>query len=250
MYPFPINVIGRFLETFYIPFYKNIPLWTDAPSTVNELIKYGFKIKNCLAIPCPMIPTHQKKELQKEKNKTFIFVSRVVRMKGVEEVIKAFGFIHREDIDAKLWIVGKGEKDYIKKLQQMTREYGIEKCTTFFGAVSENEKFSLLGRAHILLHASVKEGWGLVVIEAASQNTPSVVYNVAGLRDSVKNNITGIVLSTNSPYEMARESLLLVEDKKKYKTFQQNAFQWATSLTWKNATMKSIQLIKEVTSRG
>lgn len=247
MYPFPINVIGKFLETFYLPFYSNIPLWTDASSTINELQKYGFKMKNSIAIPCPMVKTIKNKSIQKEKNKTFIFVSRVVRMKGVEEVIKAFGLIHKEDLNAKLWIVGAGETSYVKKLQKMTKEYGIEKHVLFFSSVSEDEKFSLLGRGHILLHASVKEGWGLVVIEAASQGTPSVVYNVSGLRDSVKNNITGIVVSTNSPYEMAREALLLLDDKKKYQKLQSNGISWAKSLTWKDATKRSIQLIKDTT---
>src|SRR6185369_17247054 len=32
MYPFPINVVGKFLETFYLPLYKNIPFWTNSPS--------------------------------------------------------------------------------------------------------------------------------------------------------------------------------------------------------------------------
>ncbi len=247
MYPFPINIIGKFLETFYLPLYNKIPLWTDAQSTIHELQKYGFKIKNSTAIPCPIVKTDHIRSGPKERKKTFIFVSRVVRMKGIEEVIKAFGLIHKEDSMAQLWIVGVGEESYIRKLKEMTKEYGIENSVTFFGAVTDEKKFSLLGRAHILLHASVKEGWGLVVIEAAYQGTPSIVYNVAGLRDSVKNNLTGIVLSINSPYDMARESLLLLADIGKYKKVQKNARQWARSLTWSDATKKSLQLINDVT---
>ena len=49
----------------------------------------------------------------------------------------------------------------------MISEYGVEKQVTFFGRVSEEKKMELMARAHILLHASVREGWGLVVLEAA-----------------------------------------------------------------------------------
>ncbi len=246
MYPFPINVIGKFLETFYLPLYKNIPLWTDAPSTIEELLRFGFAKNNCHAIYCPAENSVIKQLPKKEKYNTYIFVSRVVKMKGIEEVIKSFAFISREDSDAVLWIVGKGGKDYVDLLKTMVVEYGIAKRVVFWGGVSEKEKLSLMAKAHVLLHASVKEGWGLVVIEAASQATPSVVYNVPGLRDSVKNNKTGIVLSVNSPQEMARQAILLVEDKKRYAVLQKNGLAWAKSLTWELSTKESLQLLERV----
>ena len=61
---------------------------------------------------------------------------------------------------------------------------------------------------------------GLVVIEAASQSTPSIVYDVAGLRDSVKDGKTGIVLKENNAKEMANQSVLLLNNKKGMKIFR------------------------------
>jgi len=115
-----------------------------------------------------------------------------------------------------------------------------------FTFVDEIKKFELFKKAHILLHASVKEGWGLVVIEAASQVTPSVVYDVAGLRDSVKNGKTGVVLSENSCKEMAKEAVALFKDNKKYQAFQKNGLAWAKSLTWDKATRQSLNLINSL----
>jgi len=141
-------------------------------------------------------------------------------MKGIEEVIRAFFYILRELKDAQLWIVGDGDRRYVDELKEMMKTYSINPKVKFFGRVNEDKKFELLKKAHLLLHASVKEGWGLVVIEAASQATPSIVYNVAGLRDSVKNGKTGIVLEDNSAKEMAKESVMLINDKKRYQAFQ------------------------------
>src|SRR4029453_4086976 len=57
---------------------------------------------------------------------------------------------------------------------------------TFHGRVSEEEKHDLMARAHVHLAASVREGWGLVVTEAAALGTPTIAYDVPGLRDSTR----------------------------------------------------------------
>ena len=253
MYPFPINVIGKFVEKHYFNFYKHCLFWTDAPSTIEELVVRGIPRKQCTAIACPITIDEKILGLRSSKNiktnglrpttpsfvptyvgtsagrhdprpttqdPTYVFVSRVVKMKGIEEVIKAFSFIVREQSTAQLWIVGGGDTPYIEELKRMIAEYGVEGNVVFFGKVSEQKKYALMAKAHILLHASVKEGWGLVVLEAASVGTPSVVYDVPGLRDVVKNRKTGIVVRNNSPQEMVKEALRLMGDKKQYQKFQ------------------------------
>ena len=247
MSPFPINKLGRLFEPFYFKLYKNVRFWTDANSTIDDLEKYGINRKNCIAINCPINNRSLEKLPNKEKNPTFIFVSRVVKMKGIEEVIRSFFYVLRELKNAELWIVGDGEKKYVEELKETMRSFSISPKVKFFGNVSEQRKLELMRRAHVLLHASVKEGWGLVIIEAASQATPAVVYNVAGLRDSVKNGKTGIVLKENSSKEMAKQALGLFKDKTKYEYFQKNCLAGASSLTWEKATKQSTKLIKEVT---
>jgi len=246
MFLFPINKIGKTAEYFYFKFYKNVKFWTDANSTIEDLVKMGIKKKNCTAISCPTSHVSLSVIPKKEIVPTFIFVSRIVKMKGIEDVLRAFFYILREVPDSQLWIIGDGDKKYIDDLKETIKTYSIDSKVKFFGRVDENKKFELLKKAHILLHASVKEGWGLVVIEAASQATPSVVYNVSGLKDSVKDGKTGVVLKENNCKEMAREAVELFKDKKRYAAFQKNALALAKSLTWKDATEKSLNLIKSL----
>jgi len=257
MFTFPKKNIGKLLERWYFRLYRHCFVWTDAPSTVEELVERGIPRKQCVAIPCPITldkglrinDKRYPKSLifnlsSKESVPTYIFVSRVVKMKGVEEVIKAFSFIFLENPFSKLWIVGGGEKAYVENLKSMIREYGIEKNVEWFGVVSEEKKYELMAKAHIILHASVKEGWGLVVLEAASVGTPAVVYNVTGLRDVVKNGDTGIVVSSNSPQDMAREAILLENDSKRYAHYQKNGIKWVRSLNWPDAIKKSFAILK------
>ena len=246
MYPFPINKIGKAIEPLYFKLYKNIKFWTDADSTIDDLVNKGIKRKNCIAINCPINNKTLTKIPKKETTPTFIFVSRVVKMKGIEEVIRAFFYILRDLKNAKLWIVGDGEKKYVEELKETMRSFSIAPKVKFFGRVDDNKKLELMRKAHLLLHASIKEGWGLVVMEAASQGTPSVVYNVSGLKDSVKNGKTGIVLKENTAKEMAREAVDLINNKQKYNNLQKNSLRWAKSLTWEKATKQSLGLLEDV----
>jgi glycosyltransferase involved in cell wall biosynthesis len=247
MFPFPKNLIGKFLENWYFRLYKTSLFWTDAPSTINELVDRGIPRNQCIAIPCPIIidKTVLSSVTKKEKVPTFIFVSRVVRMKGIEEVIKAFSFILQAEEKAQLWIIGGFEETYKRELEQMTKEYHVYERVFFYGSVSERQKYEYLSRAHLLLHASVKEGWGLVVLEAANFNTPSVVYNVNGLKDVVRDNETGIVIGNNSPQEMARAALDLYNNPKRYQKFQLNGKEWVRSLKWHDSVRLSLQLLEK-----
>ena len=249
MYHPPISWIGKHMEEWYLRLYRKKLFWTDAESTGHELMERGIKRNQITVIHCP-IPNFTRHialqvHVKKEKVPTFIFVSRVVKMKGIEEVVKAFAFVQKELPLAKLWIVGGGEDRYVKKIVSMIREYGIYEKVTWFGKLNEKEKLIRMAKAHILLHASVKEGWGLVVLEAGFLYTPSVVYNVAGLRDVVRDGHTGIVITDNSPIELARASLHLYQDREIYKKYQTNAHTWAESLTWTDAGKKSDAFLKE-----
>ena len=255
MFPFPKNIIGKLLEQWYFQLYKHCFFWTDAPSTVKELEERGIPKKQCVAIPCPITVDEKIFVLHssfldgnqepgtKNKKPTYLFVSRVVRMKGIEEVIKAFSFIARAQKDAMLWIIGGGEGSYVEELRQMVDEYGIKNSVLFLGNVSEKEKYDRMAHAHVLLHASVKEGWGLVVLEAAMVGTPSVVYNVPGLKDVVIHNKTGIVIENNSPQEMARAAVMLINDPKRYSRYQKNGMERVKKINWNDVTLQSFNLL-------
>lgn len=249
MYSFPVNIIGKSVESWFFTLYKNVKFMTVSESTKNELINMGINVKNINVILNGLSNNILNLAPKKEKNPTFIFASRIVKMKGVEDVIKSFFYISRKIKAAQLWILGDGDEEYLKKLKAIIGSYLITDKVKFFGHVSDEEKLRLMGKSHLLLHASVKEGWGLVIIEAASQWTPSVVYNVAGLRDSVKDNVTGIVLKKNDPVEMAKQAVELFKNVKMYEDFQKNCLQWAKSLTWEKATQQSLRLVNNIVKR-
>src|SRR5580693_5258065 len=79
----------------------------------------------------------------------------------------------------------------------------------FTGRVSEQDKHRLLCSAWLLVHPALIEGWGIVVSEAAIRGTPAVAFDVPGLRDSVVNGETGILVAKEGQFASAWASLAI-----------------------------------------
>ena len=108
MYFFPVALIGKMLERFFLFLYRSHTIWTDAESTVNELVRFGIPRKNCAAVSCPSGIVSLPSRPKKNTTPTFIFVGRLVAMKRIDDVLEAFHFIRKKLPNATLWIVGEG----------------------------------------------------------------------------------------------------------------------------------------------
>lgn len=243
MYPFPVSWIGKMFERFYLWVYREHYFWTDATSTKRELISFGVSRDRCVAISCPIGNTVIAKLPIKNTVPTFLFVGRVVRMKGVEDILNAFTILHSSLPTATLWMVGDGDSRYIQVLHDKVKEAGLEKHVVWWGKVGEKKKLQLMAKAHVLLHASVKEGWGLVVLEAASQGTPTVAYPSGALRDTIIDRQTGILTVLSTPEDLATQAFTLYNDKITYSKMQKRGLLWSTSFTWNDATKQSLALL-------
>lgn len=86
--------------------------------------------------------------------------------------------------------------------------------------------------AHLITVTSVKEGWGLIVSEAASQGAPAVVYDVDGLRDSVLRGKGGYIAERNTPEALAEAILQSLNEADEYAIMQLNALQFAQTMSF------------------
>lgn len=238
--------IGYHLERVFFVFYKNQLFITASDSTKNDLLKVGILDKNITIINHGATLGKVSLSVKKEKYPTFMFLGRISSDKGIKDALLAFIEIKHEFKNAKLWIAGREEKaGGLSKLFASLSLSEAKDSITYYGFISEAKKFELLKRSWVLLHTSVKEGWGLTVIEAASQGTPTIGYNVEGLRDSIKNNVTGLLTEKN-PESMAAAAYLLIANEKTFAYLSKNAIAWSKKFNWKEAGRKSFKLIGRV----
>jgi glycosyltransferase involved in cell wall biosynthesis len=102
----------------------------------------------------------------------------------------------------------------------------------FTGKLGEAEKDRRLCDAHLLLHASLREGWGLNVTEANAMGTPAVVYPVGGLVDSTVHGETGVVVDAETPAALAAGVRAALHDDPAYRAMCGRALERARSLHW------------------
>jgi glycosyltransferase involved in cell wall biosynthesis len=97
----------------------------------------------------------------------------------------------------------------------------------------EDDKDAVLRDSHLLLHTSVREGWGLNVIEANAMGTPAAVYPVAGLRESTLHDRTGVVAARETPAALAEEIVRLATDDARYQRYRHGAWERAKTMHWR-----------------
>jgi glycosyltransferase involved in cell wall biosynthesis len=119
---------------------------------------------------------------------------------------------------------------------------------TIFGKQPSDKKLQLMSRAHVLLVPGVREGWGLVVTEASAMGTPSVAYNVPGLRDSVIDGVTGKLVTKDDHLGMALEAIDLLNDHIKRKTLAKNGMENAKQFNWDTTATRILEVLKRYRS--
>lgn len=214
MFMFPISVIGKFLEKFILTkIYKNIKFITVSNSTKEALLKIGIKNSKIEVVEAHGLTTKVLKEPQKKyKEFTLVFLNRLVKMKGPERAISIFSKLKKILPNSKLIIVGRGEEAYVTYLKNLALDLNVQDDIDFKGFVSLEEKTEILQKSHVLLNTSYKEGWGLVNLEANSQGTPAIAFNVEGCRDSIKPGINGYI--ANDEEEFVEKILEVKENPK------------------------------------
>ncbi len=233
----PVNFLGYILEMFYLPLFTDRKVVTVSESTKQDLIRFGFDAKN-IAIISEGIEIEHLKDIDsvpKFEKPTMLALGAIRSMKRTDHIIKAFEIAKTAVPNLELLLCGSAEGSYGQKVLSMIKGSKFKKSIKYLGRVGNDQKIKLLQRSHFVCVTSVKEGWCLVVSEANSQGTPAVVYDVDGLRDSVKDNVTGFICYSNQPIELAKNIVRILEDKRVYKYLQKNAWDWSKDINFENS---------------
>ncbi len=195
-----VGGIGALAERLYLLPYKRKPIITISDSSAASLREYG------LAGPTRVVPMcvdEQPDEdpAPKTAPHDIAVVGRIVRSKRIEHCLDAAKILSDRGWRGRLIVIGNGEPRYVNRLKRRASELLSERVV-FKGFVSEAERSSILRAVSCLWVTSVREGWGLVVTEAARHGTPAVGYRVPGLVDSIEDGVTGVLVDP-SPLELA-----------------------------------------------
>jgi glycosyltransferase involved in cell wall biosynthesis len=236
--PFPISYIGyHFLEDRWLRNYVDVPTVTVSESTRQDLLDLRFK--KVFVVPEGLNFTPLSEVLEKKRYPVVVYAGRLKRAKRPDHAIKAFKIVKEKFPNAELWVIGEGP--FREDLERMA-----EDSVKFFGGLSNEERRRLLSKVWVLVNPSVREGWGLNVIEANALGTPCVAYDVAGLRDSIIDGWTGLLVKENGDIEKLAEAIIKVlEDEELRRALSVNALEYSKKFSWDKTAQEFGKILKE-----
>jgi glycosyltransferase involved in cell wall biosynthesis len=239
----PLAMFATFLETKVMPLvYGNTQVITVSPSSRDEILNHNLTKKDPIIIYNGVDPSKYMPE-QKSANPLILYLGRLQYYKSLNVFIKAAKTVLTEVPNARFLIAGEGEEK--EKLIRLSKKLNIANHIKFLGKVTEQEKIILFQRAWMFVNPSFMEGWGLTTIEANACGTPAIASDVPGLRDSIKDNNTGLLVPYGKDQLFAQSILRLIKDENLRKDLSEEAVRWAKTFTWERSSTELYSLLDQ-----
>lgn len=142
----------------------------------------------------------------------FLFIGRVMKEKGIDELFKAMGLLREDGIDCVLDVVGGCEEDYSDKLKQ----YENEGWLNYHGYQKDVRPFIVA--AHCFVLPSWHEGMANTNLECSAMARPVITSNIHGCLEAVDDGVTGFLCekqNSESLYKVMKQFCDLTIDKRK-----------------------------------
>lgn len=202
--------------------------------------RYSRKIE----ILYPSVDPHIADDIPKTNNQgaTILFVGRLVKRKGVDDLIYALNIIQKKVPDAMLEIVGDGPE--AENLQKLATDQGVKSSVRFFGKLTGAELYQRYANCNAFTMPSKTtsddvEGFGTVFLEAAAFGKPSVGTMSGGIPEAIKDGVTGLLVPEGDVQSLAQSIAKLLVDSDFAKELGSNAKKDAISeFTWEKATKR------------
>ncbi len=234
-FPGPVAALGRWLESRGSRLvYRSRAIAAVSPSSRAE-IRARLALRGPVHLaPCGQQPpgaTPAGHEGEPEAGPRVVCVGRLVPQKRVDRLVRAVPALRREFSGLQLHLVGDGEARH--DLEKLAADLGIADSVVFHGRVPHEERDRLVASARITATASMGEGWGLSVMEAAALGVPAVAYAVPGLRDTVLPGATGWLVGPDEDLDEALAAALrAVAEPEQAREWARRCLRWASRFGW------------------
>jgi glycosyltransferase involved in cell wall biosynthesis len=155
-----------------------------------------------------------------------------VHMKGLDLVIAAFESISGRFPGYRLVFAGRGADDQISWMKNRIAASPVRVRIDLRLSVSAQEKAALLRGATFVCMPSRFEGWCIVAIEAAAGSKAALGTDIPGLRDTIQNGKTGLLVPPDDADALARGMATLLEDRDLRVRLGRAGYAWAQNFTW------------------
>ncbi len=192
IYPGLAGRIGWFVESRLTPLaYRRRPHLTVSEASRRDLVGLGIPAASITVARNGLAALRSDGE--RSPTPRLCVLARLVPHKQIEHAVAVTARLRTEFPGLVLDIIGEGW--WRDELDAAVQALDAGEAVRFHGHVDDAERDRLLARAWLMLLPSVKEGWGLAVLEAAAQRTGTVAYRDAGgVNESIVDGMTGLLV--------------------------------------------------------
>lgn len=246
---FPLDWGAYVSETWLMPAaYRRCAVVTGSASTRADLGALGFDLDRVTVVSYGLDHARFCPAGARAPEPTVLYLGRLKRYKRIDLAVRAMPQVLRACPGARLVIAGQG--DTRSPLAGLVAELGLERHVRLLGLVDEAEKVRLLREAWVFTNPSMAEGWGLSVLEANACGAPAVVFDVPGLRDSVVDGETGVVVPEGDVAGYARALARLLSDDAARGRLGDAAIGWARRFDWDTSAKALLEVLSGACRRG
>jgi glycosyltransferase involved in cell wall biosynthesis len=142
---------------------------------------------------------------------TFIFVGRLVRDKGINELVNAFIHVNNRHPNTVLILVGPFEHE-LDKLEPKTIEF-INNNSSIIQTGFQRDVRPFYAISNVLVFPSYREGFPNVPIQAGAMGLPSIVTDINGCNEIIQDGYNGLIIPSKNEIELENAMLRLVEER-------------------------------------
>ncbi|MFM8562419.1 MAG: glycosyltransferase family 4 protein [Acidimicrobiia bacterium] len=205
MFPRPVAALGRAIETRLAPpFYRRTPTVTTSTDTHEELLQLGWRPELVTTGPVG-VDGFFSPGGEKSRAPSILAVGRQAPVKRFVELLEQVARARERVPDLTLTMIGDGPQR--TRITEWIRSHDAT-WVHLAGHVDRTELRDHYRRSWVIASASLAEGWGLALTEAAGCGTPAVATDISGHRCSVLHERTGLLAPLESLGDRIADVLL------------------------------------------
>lgn len=208
----PLSIVGHALERLSLRLLSRTSFIAVSESTKRDLMSHGIAEEKIFVVAegadIPRVDAPVPRTARAEQ---FVFVGRICKMKRVDLLLETFALHRRSRPQSRLVLAGSMDAAFAAEFEAITARLAIRDAVELAGRVSQERKAELLQQSLALVSCSMREGFGLIVVEANSQGTPALTFDVNGYRDLVVDGANGFMVDFADVAALAARMQSVVE---------------------------------------
>ena len=227
------------IERCYSILYRHTVFVTESTTSKNDLIGIGIKDDEIIMNP-PGVDLSLFHPAPKSKYSSMVYFGGMRIYKRHLEVLYVLKSLLEKLECIKLFIIDAGPEE--QAMKRLAKELNVQNYVEFTGRISSEELSDIVALSWLNVHTSVTEGWGYSIIKASAAVTPTIAYDVPGVRDAVEDGLNSIRVKDGDRKALEEAAFTILTKPEKWWS---SSIKVAEKYSWDKTSELWIKLLQE-----